>query len=99
MPRSRSLRPPAYLVAAALLAGACNVSVTLETQELEANIADELQKQVGVTPTSVECPEDVPADPGTTFKCTATADDGSEATITAKVGEGGDISWEVTETS
>ncbi|HEX2029875.1 MAG TPA: DUF4333 domain-containing protein [Actinomycetota bacterium] len=83
---------------AALLAG-CTFSATLGTEDLEAQIREELQRQTGVVASSVECPDDVPAEVGTTFTCTARADDGSQATITATVEEGANIRWEVTSTS
>jgi hypothetical protein len=65
--------------------------------ELERQIKDELRSQTGVTPTSVDCPQDVPAEKGDTFRCTAVADDGSVATITVtQANDQGNVRWEVT---
>ena len=48
-------------------------------------------------PLSVDCPEDVPAGAGDTFRCTAVADDGSVATITVTQSDDqGNVRWEVT---
>jgi hypothetical protein len=92
------MRTTIILATALLLGAACTVTRNLDTEELEQRIAAELQAQVGVTPTSVDCPDDVPAEEGTQFECTATSDDGSTATITATVGEGSNVTWEVTST-
>ncbi|HEX2025608.1 MAG TPA: DUF4333 domain-containing protein [Actinomycetota bacterium] len=83
-------------LAAGLLA-AC--STTINTEELEQQIARELEAQTGVTPSSVDCPEDVPAEAGGRFECTATADDGSTATISVvQQDDQGNVRWEVTGT-
>jgi outer membrane lipoprotein SlyB len=86
----------AAAVAALALAGC---SATVDTDGLEGQIAQELEAQAGVRPTSVQCPDDVPAEAGATFECTATADDGSTATITVtQEDDQGNLSWEVTST-
>jgi hypothetical protein len=36
----------------------------INTEELEQQIKDELSSQTGVTPTSVDCPQNVPAEEG-----------------------------------
>jgi hypothetical protein len=46
--------------------GACTPQIN--TEELEQQIKDELSSQTGVTPTSVDCPQDVPAEEGDTFR-------------------------------
>jgi Domain of unknown function (DUF4333) len=72
---------------------------TVNTDALEQQIAAELQAQAGVTPSSVDCPDDVEAEAGGTFTCTATADDGSTATITVtQQDDQGNLRWEVTGT-
>jgi hypothetical protein len=87
------------LLAAALAAGllaACGASIN--TQELEQQIARELEAQTGVSPSSVECPDDVPAEAGGRFECTVTADDGSTATVSVvQEDDQGNVRWEVTE--
>jgi hypothetical protein len=84
----------AVAVAAGLMA-AC--TSTINTEELEQQIARELEAQTGVTPSSVNCPEDVPAEAGGRFECTATADDGSTATVSVvQEDDQGNVRWEVT---
>ena len=56
---------------------------TLDTAELADRIATETQQQVDVLPTDVTCPEDVPAEAGDTFTCTAQLD-GQPVTYTAR---------------
>jgi Domain of unknown function (DUF4333) len=83
------------LASAVLLLGACTPQIN--TAELEQQIQDELSSQTGVTPTSVDCPQDVPAEEGDTFRCTAVADDSSVATITVTQSDDeGNVRWEVT---
>src|SRR5688500_17374321 len=80
--------------ASALTLAACGEQV-LDTDELESEIATELEDQTGVIPSSVDCPADVPAGKGNTFRCTVTADDGSSAGITVKqTDDEGSIDWE-----
>lgn len=82
-------------LAATLALAACGEQV-LDTDELESEIATELEDQTGVVPSSVDCPADVPAGEGNTFRCTVTADDGSSAGITVKqTDDEGSIDWEV----
>jgi Domain of unknown function (DUF4333) len=84
----------AIAVAGGLLA-AC--TSTINTQELEQQIARELEAQTGVTPSSVTCPDDVPAEAGGRFECTVTADDGSTATVSVvQEDDQGNVRWEVT---
>jgi hypothetical protein len=82
-------------LASTLVLAACGEKV-VDTDELEAQIASELQAQAGVTPASVDCPDDVPAQAGATFNCTVTADDGSTANVTVtQQDDDGSLSWEV----
>jgi hypothetical protein len=71
---------------------------TIDTAELEQQITDEMTAQSGVVPASVRCPDEVAAEAGATFECTATADDGSVATIVVtEEDDQGSLRWEVTE--
>lgn len=91
------MRPGLMVVAAAaaLILAGCGEPV-INTDELETQIAAELQAQTGVTPESVTCPDDVPAQQGATFNCTVTADDGSTANITVtQQDDAGNVRWEV----
>ena len=82
-------------LAASLVLVGCGQKV-VETDELEVQIAQELQAQTGVTPASVDCPADVPAEAGATFNCTVTADDGSTANVVVtQQDDDGSLSWEV----
>ena len=82
------------VLAATLLLAACGK--VIDTEELESQLATELQAQTGVTVTSVDCPEDVDAEQGDTFNCTATADDGSTADIkVTQTDDDGNVRWEV----
>ncbi len=86
------------VLAATLALSGC--SRVVNTDELEAQITSELQRQAGVTASSVDCPDDVPAEAGGTFTCTATADDGSTATIeVVQQDDQGNVKWEVVSTS
>ena len=87
----------AALAATLVLAG-CAGERVVDTDELEGQIAAELQAQTGVTPTSVNCPDDVPEEAGGTFNCTVTADDGSSANVTVtQTDDDGSLTWEVDE--
>jgi hypothetical protein len=88
---------PMVLVGLVALAG-CTTTGTIDGDQVEGQIAAELESQAGVAPAAVNCPDEISAEPGTTFRCSAVADDGSEAQISGTVGEGGNYSWEVTST-
>jgi hypothetical protein len=66
---------------------------TLDTQELEGEIATGLSEQTGITAT-IECPEDVPLEQGNEFECTAQAEDGTTAQIAVTQNDNeGNVSW------
>ncbi len=93
---SRFIRVTA--LAATLVLAGCGGERVVDTDELEGQIASELEAQTGVIPTSVSCPDDVPAEAGATFNCTVTADDGSTANVTVtQTDDEGSLSWEVDE--
>lgn len=102
--RRRSLRaalPVVAIAAGAALAG-CSVSVggsDLDTGELETEIEDGLEAQ-GVPDSAVDCPDDVEAEEGDEFTCTATAPDGSGATIlVTQTNDDGDVTWRIVNTT
>ena len=72
---------PLLLSAGFLLAGCSSV---LDSDQLENEIASKLEAQVGSRPT-IECPEDISADAGTTFVCKLTASDGTTADVNGKM--------------
>jgi uncharacterized glyoxalase superfamily protein PhnB len=69
------------LAAMLALAGACTRTKTLEAQELNRMIASDMQAKLDVQGVVVSCPDDVPAEAGRTFDCTATNADGTTMTI------------------
>ena len=91
-PARRARGPVAWLVAVAvvvlvatgvaavvLLTRAANRS-QLDMATVEAEIASQLTARSG-TGTTVDCPDSVAIEAGTTFTCTATSTDGSTATV------------------
>jgi type 1 fimbria pilin len=83
--------------AGALALAGCRA--TINTEDLEGQIKQGVEAQTDVTVRSVECPEDVAPEAGATFECTATADDGSTATITVtQKDDQGNVDWEITST-
>lgn len=91
--RSRFVRSVG-VVALVLAAAAC--SKTLDTTELEGSLKDQLETQLDVTGLTVECPDDIEAKAGDTFRCTATGTDGSTATIeVTQTDDEGNLTWEI----
>jgi hypothetical protein len=92
--RPRLVRSIGVLVL--ILAAAC--SKTLDTTELEGTLKDQLETQLDVTGLTVECPDDIEAEAGDTFECTATGTDGSAATISVtQTDDEGNLTWEITD--
>lgn len=91
------LHPRLLIVGVALVGlSGCSASVslggsTLDTEEVEAEVADQLEGQVGQRPASVDCPEDMSGEQGEVHRCTLSADDGSTigVTLTMTDDEGG----------
>jgi hypothetical protein len=81
----------ALISAAAVVAlGGCSGSVeiggrVLSGDELETQITDKLEEQVGQRPASVECPDEVEVEVGAAFQCTLTADDGTTLPVNGTV--------------
>ena len=81
------MRAMAMIATAVILLAGCQASVEVgdrivNTDDAEAQIADELEAQVGQRPASIECPEDMKAAEGKTYTCILTADDGSQLDVT-----------------
>lgn len=82
------------VLALVLAAAAC--SKTLDSTELEGSLKDQLETQLEVTGLTVECPDDIEAEAGDTFRCTVTGTDGSEATIAVtQTDDQGNLTWEI----
>ena len=93
----------ALVAALPLLLVACEGSVEvggriLEGDDLEAEITDSLEEEVGQRPASIDCPDEVDVEEGGTFECALTADDGSTATVVVTMTDDeGSYEYEVTE--
>ena len=94
----RSRAGPIAIVAVLSFTG-CGGGGTAEDpipgENLEQEISKDLQESRGVRPKAVQCPEEVEAKNGTTFKCTIIAPDGSEVDGKGTVTEGGGFDFEV----
>lgn len=78
------------LTASLTLAG-CSGSVSVgggsvDQADLEQQVSDQLEAQVGQAPDDVSCPGDLDAEVGTTMRCTLTAG-GEEIGLTVEVTE------------
>jgi hypothetical protein len=93
--RSRLVRSVGVL-AMILAAAAC--SKTLDSTELEGTLKDQLETQLDVTGLTVECPDDIEAEAGDTFECSAIGTDGSAVTISVtQTDDEGNLTWEITD--
>jgi hypothetical protein len=91
--RSRIVRTVGAL---ALVVAAAACSKSLDATELEGSLKDQLETQLDVTGLTVDCPDDIEAKAGDTFRCTATGSDGSEATIeVTQSDDQGNLTWEI----
>ena len=82
------------VLALVLASAAC--SKTLDTTELEGSLKDQLETQLDVTGLTVACPDDIEAEAGNTFECTATGTDGSTVTIAVtQADDEGKLTWEI----
>lgn len=96
-PAATRLAAALAAMGAALALAACSTFAALDDEVIEQNIREEVQSQVGLTLTSVECPTDRPLLEGDRFECTATGSDGRQLTITVTQDDAiGNVSWEVT---
>ena len=89
--RSRLVRVLAVVCIAAAAAGC---SKTLKIDDLETEIASQLDTQLATAGNTVSCPDDVKAEAGATFECTATLSTGDIVTIEVKQTDGeGNVTW------
>jgi len=90
--RSRLAR---VLVAVCIAAVATGCSKTLKIDDLEIQIASQIDTQLDTTGTSVSCPDDdVKAEAGATFECTATLSTGDAVTVEVKQTDAdGHVTW------
>ena len=71
----------ALLATASLAIAGCGN--TLDTDDLEGQLVDQLSEDAGVDPAdvSVDCPDDIEAEEGREFECTLTAPNDDEVTV------------------
>ncbi len=81
------------LVAAGVLAAVgCAGEKVVKTENAERSIERSLERQLGAEVRSVDCPDEVKAEKGGTFICTATGGDGTRAKIdVVQTSDEGDI--------
>ena len=85
----RELAAVATVAFAALAAGCGN---TVDSAQMEEDLATQLSEQAGVdaADVSVACPDDEEAEEGNKFDCTLTAPNGDEVTVNVTITNGGD---------
>jgi hypothetical protein len=84
------------VLALVMLGAAC--TPTLDTEGLEEQISSLLEERGGPTVTSVDCPEDVEAEAGGTFECTATGEDDAWLVRVTQVDDEGTVEIELVDT-
>lgn len=74
------------LLGVALIAG-CQFSVgkKVESGEVEQRISEQLGPQLGGTPKSVTCPDDLKGEKGATLSCTMVTANGTEVPVVVTV--------------
>ncbi len=79
------------LTAVVVLAVGC--TKTLDTSSLETDLANQLERELGLTSVQVSCPDSLKVQAGTSFTCTATGPDSTfEITVTQNDDQG-DVGW------
>lgn len=78
----------------------CSASVgggSVDRADLEQEVSQRLEEQVGTAPKQVECSEGLPAEVGAETRCTVTAPDDSQigATVTVTEVEGNNVSFDI----
>jgi hypothetical protein len=74
----------AAVATVALAASGCGETV-IDDSKTEAAIKDNLQGSLEKKVSSVDCPSDVKVEPGDTFECEVSLDDGTKETVTLKI--------------
>ncbi len=95
--RSRSARI-ALVCVLAIAAAACSKSLKID--QLEPQLASQLDTQLKTTGTTVDCPSSVKAEAGATFDCTGTLSNGDTITIrVTQKDDNGNVTWKVVDAS
>jgi Domain of unknown function (DUF4333) len=74
---------PVLAVSVLAFAG-CSSEKAVDGDELEEQMTSQLADQVGQTPKSVDCPDDLPAEEGATVECTLITPDDVEFGVTVE---------------
>lgn len=85
------------LVLGAVIAAALSISgckLKMKKGDLETKLTAELEKKIGVKPTSVSCPDDVQKKKGATTTCSAAMPDGVTRTVNVTMDGGDAFTWE-----
>jgi hypothetical protein len=80
-------------LASAIALAACGAT-TLDTAELEDEIAAGIEKQTATSAVEVDCPNDIEQEKGLTTECKVSARGGVQATIVAtQTDDDGNVDW------
>lgn len=83
------------VIAVALSLAACG-EATLDTGNIEDEIAPQVADQTGTKDVELSCPDDVEAKKGDEFECDVTAAGGVEAKVkVVQENDEGDVNWEL----
>jgi hypothetical protein len=83
-------------LAVAVALGGCDLNKEIDTDRAEAEIKRDLAAQTGAPLRSVRCPDEVEAEKGKRFSCTAIAGDGSRIPIRVTQTDGnGGVRWRI----
>jgi hypothetical protein len=83
--RPRTTRSAVMVVAGTvLLLGGCSGTKSVDREQVERQVSEQLTKQVGQKPDAISCPDDLAAKKGTTMRCKLTSA-GSSIGLTVKV--------------
>lgn len=83
------------LAALALLLTGCSQTVSVQQDDLEKELSQQLEATVGQAPDKVECPGDLEGKEGTEMRCTLTAgSDELGMTVTVTSVDGKDVKFD-----
>ena len=82
--------------ALALVLGLSGCSSSVESSDVEEQISQQLEKQIGQAPDDVKCPNDLDAKEGAEERCTLTVE-GQEFGVSVKVTkvDGNDVNFDI----
>lgn len=90
----RSIGVAAALVGLCLALAGC--SSTVDAADVESQISEQLEAQLGEAPDSVDCPEDLPAEEGAEIRCELTvAEETLGVTVTVTSVEDDTVNFDI----